>query len=269
MRTDRSRVGAEIAVDLAGTDSFPASDPPAWSPTHAGGPSARDAEEPPLLRDLDQSLRDDVHFLRERFDRDQLARSRFAALGLETSGRPGVVEGVRLGAEWAEGSVVLTAHLDDPASTAVLFAVAREVTPGTTSQTLRFAALRGSPARRACASYLEDLSRAGPPVLALVSLESLGIPLSRSGRVVVGGGGQEASRIREALASHGLGTRHRFFGASATSAARASLAREIPSVMVRDRYVPVEVDRIDFERLGHLVEALGAAMRSFPASPPA
>ncbi len=59
-----SGLGPTDTVDLAGADSFPASDPPPWAGTHAGTPEAR-PQGPELFRDLVQRLHDDVRRLAE------------------------------------------------------------------------------------------------------------------------------------------------------------------------------------------------------------
>ena len=53
-------LGLDEAIDLAGDASFPASDPPCWTPTHVGGPARRQSGEPELLRDVIARIKDDA-----------------------------------------------------------------------------------------------------------------------------------------------------------------------------------------------------------------
>jgi hypothetical protein len=205
-------LGPDETIDLVGMDSFPASDPPSWSATHAGGPVA--PRGPEMLRDVIQRIREDVRLLSdeigERNDRSPQAlrnleraaaaiERRFEETGLPVKRRRASdstfnIEAVVRGGDRAVESVVVGAHYDSPprspgaednaSGVAALLALAHALQGVPHARTVRLVAFaNGVPPHAGTehtgsACYERELSREGPRVTSMLSLASLGLYLT-------------------------------------------------------------------------------------------
>jgi hypothetical protein len=206
-------LGPNESIDIASNDSFPASDAPPWSATHAGTPAVEHGPE--LFRDVVQRLHDDVRLfaetIGERHDRslhalENLARAadaieqRFSDARLPVKRRRANdaafnIEAVIRGGVHADETIVVGAHYDssrgspgadDNASgVAALLALARSLQRAPLDRTVRLVAFAAEQPPHAGTDtmgsmrYVKDIQREGPRVKAMISLESLGLYSSR------------------------------------------------------------------------------------------
>lgn len=190
---------SEQSVDEAATESFPASDAPAWSPTHAGLPQR--APGPAAHQQTSQAhILTNLERLGRHFDRDDrvLARQDRVAQGLleaggtvarEALGRAANGLGVRnlecevAGVDRSAPCVIVGARYDadDVSRTAMFLAVARATLaapPGRRS--VRFVAFADSPSASGALRYAEQLHAAGTRIQAVLSIGALGSPQERT-----------------------------------------------------------------------------------------
>jgi hypothetical protein len=182
----------EEIIDEAAAESFPASDAPAWTTAHVGGPSPR----PWALeqsRELRASLRADLDRLVRARDRSESSRADAAEevvsrsmLGagravirepVDDARRVHNVEAELLGADRGAPVVVLGARhgSDDPSGVAMELAVLRELARERLRRPVRFVAFaRGGEER-----YADRLRRERTPVHAILFLARLDLPRAR------------------------------------------------------------------------------------------